>query len=81
MANQVSPWIYVDTSTIESMRDIGDANRKLMNFASTIAMEEAFTVNVAMDNGVEIARVRQRVLFMAKFPGLGDKVNEESISG
>lgn len=68
MANQISPWIYLDTSTIESMSNIDDANRKLLNFASAIVMEEAFTVNVKMGNRVGRRRVRQQVLFMAKFP-------------
>jgi hypothetical protein len=68
MANQIRPRIYLDTSTIESMGNIDDADRKLMNFASTIVMEEAFTVNVKMGNGLGRKRVHQRVLFMARFP-------------
>jgi hypothetical protein len=76
MANLISPRIYADTSTIQSMSEIDDANHKLMNFASTIAMEEAFTVNVEMDNMIGKERVHQRVLFMAKFSGWDDKVNE-----
>jgi hypothetical protein len=81
MVNQISPWIYLNTSTIELMRDISDANQKLMNLASTIAMEESFAVNVAMDNGVGTTRVHQRVLFMAKFPDWGEVGSEESLSG
>ena len=81
MSNQISPRIYMDTSTIESMGDIDDANQKLMNFASTIVMEEAFTVNVEMGNGVGTKRVHQRVLFMAKSPNWGEIVSRQSLSG
>jgi hypothetical protein len=68
MANQINPRICLDASTIQSMRGIDGANQKLMNFASAIVMEEAFTVNAEMDDGVGRKRVHQRVLFIAKFP-------------
>jgi hypothetical protein len=54
------------------MVDIEDDMNKLMNLASTITMEEAFTVNVEMDNGAGKGRFHQRVLFLKKFPDLED---------
>jgi hypothetical protein len=50
-------------------------NRKLINFASTIAKEEAFTVNVEIKTHGGKAKVHQRVLFMAKFPDWDGTVN------
>jgi hypothetical protein len=79
MANQISPGIYLDTSKIESMGNIDDANQKLVNFASTIVMEETFAVNVQMGSTVGRKRVHQRVLFMAKFPECGCIVNEQGL--
>jgi hypothetical protein len=75
IACQISRRIYLDTSTIDSMSEIDDMNRKLINFASTIAKEEAFTANVEMKTHGGKVKVHQRVLFMAKFPDWGGTVN------
>lgn len=67
MAIQIRPLLFQDVRTLESLVDV-KASNKLINLASTIAMEESFVVKVGMNAGIEKERVHQRVLFLKKFP-------------
>jgi len=67
MANQIGPMLFPYIIYVNSMGDREDLDRRVLNFASMIAMEETFIVgvNVSNDKG---KRVNQRVLYMAKDP-------------
>lgn len=72
MVNQINPKLVLDSSTLNLMVEKDGDKNKLMSFASMIAKEEAFTVNVEMDKGTGKERVYQRVLFLKKFPDLDE---------
>ncbi len=68
MADQISPMLLPHIIYVDAMGDRDDVDRRILNFASMIAMEETFVVglNIYNDKGKE--RVHQRLLYMSKNP-------------
>jgi len=68
MANQISPMLSPRMIYVDSVGDRDEMERRVLNLASMIAMEETITVGVNAYNDNRKERVRQRILYMSKVP-------------